>query len=915
MPSPALRPVSSTSMLFTPTHSSTSHLATTAQANGVTPATVMTPNNFFSTNSPNLHPTRWSIRSPDSPTWTKDPLGGTGSNVSSPALHPTTWSTASSGGIYHVVSTLPPPEASLPPASIGGTAMKAPKSESITSTPEALPPSTLPPAANFSSLPEGPSSSQSTTPFMTPSIYPSRWFSHIVSSTSASSPALPPSYPIPSPALLPFDNPTATPRTALYPSLAISTHSFVPSNSNQFVPLASPAMTATTSAAKRIYGVPLHLPPASARPSPVLRPSSSSIIRPSPALLPSSASVASFSSLRAPSFKALRLDDSEQETDVVVLSWGPEEPLLEHEYGEEKDDIDDDEVDEEEDEEDALFMGKPLGLGKVKEGDEDTIKGLLPMSPSQALGQELEPVGEKNVMPDSSKVEPKPTTDDYDLVDRPESTASSHSSEKTKKTGGFAHFLRSFGLGMRKARTPQKHHSKHAQSPTSEKLPEGKGAHVAPSIQIATPTKTKPDSVTAHSPSSGITIRSPHRLGDTLRKKFAKSIDSLSPIAARAASPTHSSSPKSSHLFSTSPTKHLATEKKKEPKTGTFVPLPADTTLTSRERRHQYKHLKNLGRGAQGMVSLRLHTPTGAIVALKAIPDLPDGVAVSGNVREAFRKEVGIMQVASVHPNMIRLLDFWEGKSKVYQVLEVASGGDLESSVAGRPVPEDEAVRLMAPIADALRFLHELGIIHRDVRPANILMRRPLTGRESLQELMTIPVLADFGIATFEKFSGRLGTTFYEPPPHIAPEVLQGHRFTKTSDCFGLGITTLFTLLGRQATLDDQNPAWVPTDPAWGVLSLEAQMFVRGLMTTSASKRMTAKEAVSGAWMRKWGVEVVGPQVEVPHESKAVVHEEKDENPSSAVLEHGERKESDGKGDDGRKVVAYAAVAAGIKEP
>jgi serine/threonine protein kinase len=117
-----------------------------------------------------------------------------------------------------------------------------------------------------------------------------------------------------------------------------------------------------------------------------------------------------------------------------------------------------------------------------------------------------------------------------------------------------------------------------------------------------------------------------------------------------------------------------------------------------------------------------------------------------------------------------------------------------------------------------------------------------------------------------------------QPPPHLAPEVVSGHRFTKTSDCFGLGITSLYVLLGRAATINDADPRLVPTDPAWNILTHEAKMFVRSLMNADHTKRLTAPQAIESPWLKRWGVQMVGPHVEKPADpeilkkTKAEVH-------------------------------------------
>ncbi|KAJ3108139.1 Calcium/calmodulin-dependent protein kinase type 1 [Phlyctochytrium planicorne] len=280
----------------------------------------------------------------------------------------------------------------------------------------------------------------------------------------------------------------------------------------------------------------------------------------------------------------------------------------------------------------------------------------------------------------------------------------------------------------------------------------------------------------------------------------------------------------------------------------------SEVVMYEKEKKRQYKFIKVLGAGAQGTVSLHLHLPTDSIIALKTIPTYIDT-----NVRVSFRREVEILHLTSVHPNIIRLLDAWEGKNTVYQVFTMCTGGDMSTGLPG-PLPEEEGIRLLAPLIDAVRFLHELDILHRDVRPANIFLRRPLSGRESLQELMTIPVLADFGIATYSKFSGKLGTSLPQDCfPHIAPELFNNSRFTKAADCFGLATVAIQILFGRGITLADHNPNITPSDAAWPHLTPECKTLIRGLLERIPSKRLTAHEAINGNWMKYWGVQVVGP--------------------------------------------------------
>ncbi|KAJ3206380.1 Calcium/calmodulin-dependent protein kinase type 1 [Dinochytrium kinnereticum] len=279
-----------------------------------------------------------------------------------------------------------------------------------------------------------------------------------------------------------------------------------------------------------------------------------------------------------------------------------------------------------------------------------------------------------------------------------------------------------------------------------------------------------------------------------------------------------------------------------------------EMVLLDRQKRRQYKFIRVLGAGAQGVVSLHLHLPTENIVALKSISK-----TLNPTIPTSYHREVEILRKVSPHPSIIRLLDSWEGKKELYQVFQVCTGGDLSTALAG-PVPEGKGVRLLAPLVDAVRFIHEMGILHRDVRPANVFLRRPVSGLESDEELGRILVLADFGIATYEKAAGRLDSGLPQDHfPHLAPEIFakQG-RFSKATDNFGLGVIAIQVLLGRGIHIDDHSST--PKDAAYIKLSSEGKSVVAGLLERDPGKRLTAAIVLSGEWVAKWGVEVEGPK-------------------------------------------------------
>ncbi len=161
-----------------------------------------------------------------------------------------------------------------------------------------------------------------------------------------------------------------------------------------------------------------------------------------------------------------------------------------------------------------------------------------------------------------------------------------------------------------------------------------------------------------------------------------------------------------------------------------------------------------------------------------------------------FMKEAGQI-VAWQHPHILRvyeqmqveLIDVAQGSMLFYMVMEYASGGDLHKRLTpGKPFPLSASFALFRQLCDAVQYAHEHGVIHRDLKPLNILFRRPALGPEEV-------VLSDFGLAVQADAShhtfARAGTLAY-----MAPEQLQGHALP-ASDIFALGVILYQLCTGR----------------------------------------------------------------------------------------------------------------------
>jgi eukaryotic-like serine/threonine-protein kinase len=162
---------------------------------------------------------------------------------------------------------------------------------------------------------------------------------------------------------------------------------------------------------------------------------------------------------------------------------------------------------------------------------------------------------------------------------------------------------------------------------------------------------------------------------------------------------------------------------------------------------------------------------------------------------ERFRREARAVAKLS-HPNIVTVIDRGESNGRQYIVFELVEGASLKEIVEERgPLPTDEALGLAIGVAKALAFAHERGLVHRDVKPQNILLNGD--GR---------PKVTDFGIARsldiehgMTQTGTVLGTSNY-----IAPEQASGERVDEQTDVYSLGVV-LFELLTAEVPFSGDN--------------------------------------------------------------------------------------------------------------
>ncbi|BBL78149.1 hypothetical protein RxyAA322_00030 [Rubrobacter xylanophilus] len=196
---------------------------------------------------------------------------------------------------------------------------------------------------------------------------------------------------------------------------------------------------------------------------------------------------------------------------------------------------------------------------------------------------------------------------------------------------------------------------------------------------------------------------------------------------------------------------------------------------------------RELGSGGMARVYLGVDRVLGRSVAVKVLKHGYGGTEVAGR----FRRE-GRTAARLSHPNVVQVYDAGEGdlegRRVSYIIMEYAPGGDLRSLISRRgPLPEGELRRIGAAVAAGLAHAHGRGVIHRDIKPHNVL----LDGRGE-------PKVSDFGIARaleatrVTRTGSFLGTALYS-----SPEQLRGEPAGPPSDVYSLGVTLYQLATGR----------------------------------------------------------------------------------------------------------------------
>ena len=217
----------------------------------------------------------------------------------------------------------------------------------------------------------------------------------------------------------------------------------------------------------------------------------------------------------------------------------------------------------------------------------------------------------------------------------------------------------------------------------------------------------------------------------------------------------------------------------------------------------RYRIDARVGEGGMGVVYRGTQVTLDRAVAIKMLA----AHASDGENRERFRREA--LTLARLdHPNIVRIHDVEEEEGSSFIVMEYVGGGSLGDLLArSGPLAPTRAASIMAPVLSALHAAHLAGVVHRDIKPDNILFSE--TGQ---------PKLTDFGIAHMRGGSSRTRTgVMMGTPYYMSPEQALGRPVTPAADLYAVGVV-LYEMLAGGVPFTGEDPVSVALQHVQGEL-------------------------------------------------------------------------------------------------
>ncbi|XP_071008996.1 calcium/calmodulin-dependent protein kinase type 1D-like isoform X2 [Oncorhynchus clarkii lewisi] len=236
--------------------------------------------------------------------------------------------------------------------------------------------------------------------------------------------------------------------------------------------------------------------------------------------------------------------------------------------------------------------------------------------------------------------------------------------------------------------------------------------------------------------------------------------------------------------------------------------------------KHVFEFKEVLGTGAFSEVIMAREKATGKMVAVKCIPKK----ALKGK-ETSIENEIAVLRKIK-HENIVALEDIYESSNHLYLIMQLVSGGELFDRIVEKGFyTEMDASRLIKQVLDAVNYLHDMGIVHRDLKMEG---------------------------------TGDVMATACGTPGYVAPEVLAQKPYSKAVDCWSIGVIAYILLCGYPPFYDENDSKLfeqiLKADyefdaPYWDDISDSAKEFISSLMEKDPQKRFTCDQALAHPWI------------------------------------------------------------------
>ena len=281
-----------------------------------------------------------------------------------------------------------------------------------------------------------------------------------------------------------------------------------------------------------------------------------------------------------------------------------------------------------------------------------------------------------------------------------------------------------------------------------------------------------------------------------------------------------------------------------------------------------------LGRGGGGVVYRCFDPWSKTTVAVKVVAERP---ATDDREQESHRLLVERLRreadsIATLqHPNIVTFIEFGEDQGSVYFAMELVEGYTLEESLLHQDkFARDEVVRILTGVAAALDFAHSRGIVHRDVKPANVMLTTG--GAVKVMDFGTAKLLQQSNVQQLTMVGSMIGSAHYMSPEQVTESGVDGR-----SDQFSLAVIAYGLLAGRKPFEADSVPAilyQITSEDPPALTSIRTDLsgsvdavFKRALAKSRDSRYTTCAEFVRelrGALLKPAGVSATQPNATTP---------------------------------------------------